>query len=110
MEEVVDCITNQSSPQVLAIHFLLRYAGCRRALMSSGDEVALSSRVAPVPAPGSKCPDIAGALTSVAVTPTAVRARVSEESYATRFSRAYAAARHLSTLDHVPQAASRKCT
>ena len=66
MEEVVDCVNVQSSPEELAIHFLLRYARCRRALMSSGDEGAQSARVAPVLAPGSKRPDVPVALTSVA--------------------------------------------
>ncbi|MEO8995526.1 MAG: hypothetical protein ABI299_13100 [Rhodanobacter sp.] len=111
MEEVIDCVNAQSSPEELAIHFLLRHAECRRALMSSGEKRAQPARVAPVLALRSKPADVPVAPTSVAspdVTPVLVGVPASEESCAARFSRAYAAARHLSAADNALRAASKK--
>ena len=111
MEEVINCVNAQSSPEELAIRFLLRYAGCRRALISNGDEGAQPAPDVPVLASRGKDQGEPVALTSVAsveVTPVPVRATVSDESCTARFSRAYAAARHLLAPTNGRRPASRK--
>jgi hypothetical protein len=88
MDAVIDR-TDPTSPEELAIHFLLRHAACRMALTGQAAEEALlqallrahpGPRPQPAPAPAA---DAASRVTR-------------NDSCAARFSRAYAAARHRS--------------
>jgi hypothetical protein len=101
MEEVIDRINPKNLPRELAIQFLLRHAQCRMALTSeAGDNrqrlAAALRRLDPdskqQDAPGETAYADAAASNSVSAKPS-----TAEESCAARFSRAYAAARHLST-------------
>ncbi len=105
MEEVVDWTHATNSPEELAIHFLLRHAECRMALIEqAGDE--------PLPnhAPSRFPPDAPVVLQAVANSRqadelrsrgNAAAARVTEnDSCAALFSRAYAAARHKPASGH----------
>ena len=100
MEEVIDCINAASSPEELAINFLLRHARCRieltgwilenqpdRELADAQAETAADQRQATcLPRPREN--RVADVATVSAVT--------AEDSCAARFSRAYVAARHMS--------------
>jgi hypothetical protein len=98
MEQVIEGIRGQSSPHELAIHFLLRHAERRMALTSEIDDsprlAAVLQRVDPEnklhnATLGSRLAD------AVAAHSAAVAETAPEDSYAARFSRAYAAARHI---------------
>lgn len=98
MEEI-DYVSARYSAPERAIHFLLRHNECRMALMSGTGECQQPVQDGPQPAPGSGLQRV-----SVATGPAAPMAAASlpvcvlgsGESCAARFSRAYAAARHLS--------------
>mgnify|MGYP001046253558 CR=1 FL=1 len=90
MEKVIDC-SAPSSPEELALHFLMRHAACRMALTSqAGGEAPLHS-----------CPSQPRQVATPAHEPAPAddvpTAEVTNyDSCAARFSRAYAAARHRS--------------
>jgi hypothetical protein len=97
MEEMIDYVNAQNSPQEWAIHFLLRHTECRTALMSGTNECDQSAKPRLDPGrrlQGVPATDKPGG--SIAATTAPVRATASGESCAARFSRAYAAARHSS--------------
>lgn len=102
MEKVINCVNVQDSPQEQTIRFLLRHAECRAALMHCSDEDAQPASVAPALTAEGMHQDPPGAHTSAAsaaVTPVSGDAIAAGDSCAARFSRAYAAARHLSAPD-----------
>jgi hypothetical protein len=110
MEEMIDYVTAQNSPQEWAIHFLLRHTECRTALMSGTNECDQS--VEPPLDLGSRLQDVSATDKSggpIAAAATPARATASGESCAARFSRAYAAARHSSVPNNEPGTASRPC-
>jgi hypothetical protein len=109
MEEMIDYVNAQNSPQEWAIHFLLRHTECRTALMSGTNEC--DQPVKPPLDPGSRLQDVPATdkLGNPIAAPTApARATASGESCAARFSRAYAAARHSSVPNNELGTASRR--
>ena len=66
MEEVIDCINAASSPEELAINFLMRHARCRMALTGWTDENILPQ------APAGSAPNAAARLDNANVTAQAV--------------------------------------
>ena len=101
MEEMIDYVNAQNSPQEWAIHFLLRHTECRTALMNGTNGcdqpvkplLDRDSKLQGVAATGKRCDPVAAASVPA-------RATASGESCAARFSRAYAAARHSSVPDN----------
>jgi len=97
MEEVVDC-TAPSSPEELAIHFLLRHAACRMALTGQVDEDALQQALVHARTRQAATRQPAAAPRESALAPAGgapVAGVTKDDSCAARFSRAYAAARHM---------------
>lgn len=104
MEEVIDSINATSSPEELAINFLLRHARCRMALTGWTEENLLDHALA-----GSRLDTHAarqgatgssGAGESAAADAAPTSAVAGDDSCAARFSRAYVAARHMSASRH----------
>lgn len=100
MEEVIDRVNATSSPEELAINFMMRHARCRMALNEWAQENLLQRAPAdsrpgtpagPPEASGSSRP---GEVMASEAVPASALAR--EDSCAARFSRAYVAARHMS--------------
>lgn len=105
MEEVSDCIRAKITCEEQAINFLLRHAQCRMALTGHVSEDLLRRALicsrADAPAPPLKASQLQskGLASSVnAPTPGVTK----HDSCAERFSRAYAAARHISEPVHAP--------
>lgn len=94
MEEVIDR-TVPSSPQELAIHFLMRHAACRMALTEQAGEETLQQALQHARS-GQSQPAPAAAGEAVSSVGTAAAEVTKDDSCAARFSRAYAAARHRS--------------
>lgn len=94
MEEVIERTCGECSSHELAIHFLLRHAARRMALTSeTGDQPRAAATVHRLD-PDNKA-QRATVAPKLADASTAVTKIVSEESFSARFSRAYAAARHI---------------
>lgn len=109
MEEVIDRTHTTSSPEELAIHFLLRHAECRKALTGPTVEERLHEVLARFPSDAFVVePVIAGSRQPrerVSRGSTRVAGVTEDDSCAARFSRAYAAARHNLAHSPVPQIA-----
>ena len=98
MEDVVDHPQTTSSPEALAIHFLLRHAECRRALTGQTGEERPDAATEPrslasvmQPAGTTPRPSEESLASNNAVTAGVTK----DDSCTARFLRAYAAARHL---------------
>ena len=110
MEEVIDYVNAQNSPQEWAIHFLLRHAECRMALMDETGDGGQSERAKPASAAAAERRDVTAThkpAGSDAASGLPLRAVAVEESCAARFSRAYAAARHSRAPENTRGAAAR---
>lgn len=111
MEEVIDYAHATSSPEELAIHFLLRHAACRMALAGqTRDETGPRALAGSQPDASVPPQAVVDSPRSSAPMPgsSAPAAKVTEgDSYTARFSRAYAAARHMPSSAQAPRSANR---
>ena len=99
MEQVIDRSHASSSPEELAIHFLLRHAECRSALTGSrGEDRPYDASAPPGPNVPATHPVPVDSRRSEESRPSksAAEARVTKDDSCTaRYLRAYAAARHI---------------
>ncbi len=109
MEEVIDYTHATSSPEELAIHFLLRHAECRKALTGqTGEErLQLALERSRPDAPAVQSSGVYSGRSGESLpSSTPPSGGVTEnDSWAARFSRAYAAARHVSAGADAPRMA-----
>lgn len=113
MQEVIDCINARTSPEELAIQFLMRHAKCRMALARLTEEGVphrpLDGSQLDIPVIEQEATGSSGnGKTAVTVTAAApASALAMEDSWAARFSQAYVAARHMSAPRHTMTAAGK---
>jgi len=104
MEEVIDRMKVTSSPEELAINFLMRHARCRMALTGWTDENILQQALAgsgpDTPAIRPAAADSSGSAENAMTAAVPAPAVAWDDSCAARFSRAYVAARHMSASRH----------
>ncbi|HWU76737.1 MAG TPA: hypothetical protein VN043_09535 [Rhodanobacter sp.] len=98
MEEVIERTCGNSSPHELAIHFLLRHAERRMTLTTeTGDQPRAAATVHQLDTDNRarRATTAPKWVAAVVAQGAGVTETVSEDSFAARFSRAYAAARHI---------------
>ena len=92
MEEVIERTCGECSSHELAIHFLLRHAERRMTLTSETSDQPRAAATVHQLDPGNK---VQRATTGSLLADASAAKIVPEDSFSARFSRAYAAARHI---------------
>ena len=102
MEEVIDCLNATTSPEELAIHFLMRHAKCRMALTgwTEGNLPHGALDDSRLDTPAGEQEVIGSSSVGEYVVPVPAPAATMEDSCLAHFSRAYVAARHMSASRH----------
>lgn len=106
MEDVIDRPNASRSPEELAIHFVLRHAECRKALIGQTGEGRPSDALAGLRSTTTAAPVSTSACRSgesfARNTPPAA-AVTQDDTCTARFLRAYAAARHFGAVSDKPR-------